>query len=682
MEQILYSSAEGRPTLDPSRLEALEGLAILDKKLSAPFERLVRIAQETIRVPVVLISLVDDHRQFFLSQVGLPDSWAAEGETPFSHSFCRHVVDLGEPLLVEDARSHSVLKDNLAIRDLGVIAYAGVPIASSEGHVLGAFSVIDTEPRSWTSSEVDLIKAFAAGASASLELLSEKEIAVRLAEELEESRVLVRQVTENMDDVLWLLDTETFRLIYVSENAAKMWDITAEEFIEDVSRFREKIHPADLPQLEVLFANAFKGQVSAAEYRIIRSDGSQRWLKTRFFPMFDDQGQQYRVVGSTEDFTQRREMEQQLLQAQKMQAVGQLAAGIAHDFNNLLAVILGGAEMLSEEVEGEDLQTISEAARRGAEIVAQLLTFSKQQQLAPETLDLNSVLQDMQPLIKQTVREDVELIFNLAPSLPPVRIDPGALDQVVVNLLVNAKEAMPTGGTVAVKTTSTQVDEYFSEMHGGIEPGLYACLTVSDTGRGMDEDVRSHAFEPYFTTKSAWESGGLGLSTVLGVIERSGGATSLYSEPGVGTTVKVYLPAATTTVKELPARAKDEPGKGEKLLVVEDNELMLRILMRMLESSGYSPVAARTGREAFDRVEREGPFDAVITDVVMPGMSGRDLMGRLQAAGYPGKIIFMSGYTSEILDRHGELPAEVHYLQKPFTRSEVLTVLSSALRGA
>lgn len=683
MEQILYESVEGRPTLDPARLEVLRRLAILTDEGSAPLDRLTAAAKEALNVPVVLLTLVDEERQFFKCQVGLPEPWATKRETPFTHSFCRHVVDLSEPLVIEDAREHPVLKANLAIPDLNVIAYAGVPLVTTDGFALGTFSVIDHQPRKWTEREIEILQAFAAGVMASLELHSEKQMAVAVSKELEESRALLQQVTENVNDVLWLVDTSSGKIIYITRNVEQVWGIKAERLLNDAGIWRERVHPEDLARVDSRFASALAGQPESIEFRVIRGDGAQRWLKTRLYPIRDEGGHQYRLVGTTEDFTEKRDVEQQLLQAQKMQAVGQLAAGIAHDFNNLLAVVLGSAELLKGVVPDSgqgDLRTVEEATRRGAEIVAQLLSFSKKQSFAPTTLNLNDVLHEMEPLMRQTLRENVDLLLDLDSKLPSIEIDPGALDQVVVNLLVNAREAMPKGGTVAVKTGATEVDVLFGEMHGGIRPGSYVCLTISDTGVGMDDSVRVRAFEPYFSTKAPWESGGLGLSTVAGVVDRSGGTISLYSEPGVGTTVKVFFPM--TTAPEAPdvvTPPTPKQGAGERLLVVEDNELMVKILMRMLESSNYVPVAARSGKEALDRVDASEPFAAVLTDVVMPGMSGRDLLGHLRSVGFKGEVIFMSGYTSEILDRHGVLPEEVHYLQKPFTRAEVLTVLTSAL---
>ena len=686
MEQILYESVEGRPTLDPARLEALQQLGILGDDVSTPLDHLTAAAKTALKVPIALLTLIDAERQFFKCQVGLPEPWATARQTPFTHSFCRHVVDLGEPLVIEDAREHPILRSNLAIKDLKVIAYAGVPLVTSDGFALGTFSVIDHQPRKWTEREIEILQAFGVGVMASLELHAEKQLAEATAKELEASRSLMQQVTENVNDVLWLLDTSTGKVIHITKNVEDVWGLKAEELLDDAGIWRERVHPDDLARVDSEFRTALAGEPTTIEFRIIRGDGAQRWLKTRLYPVVDADGHQYRLVGTTEDFTRRRDIEQQLLQAQKMQAVGQLAAGIAHDFNNLLAVILGSAELMRgvvpAEVEG-DLRAVEEATRRGAEIVAQLLSFSRKQAFSPTTLNLNDVLRDMEPLMKQTLLEDIELLLELDTKLPPIEIDPGALDQVVVNLLVNAREAMPKGGTVAVKTGVTDVDVLFGEMHGNIQPGSYVCLTISDTGRGMDESVRVRAFEPYFSTKTPWESGGLGLSTVAGVVERSGGTISLYSEPGVGTTVKVFFPTTkVTAAPDVVVEPATKQGAGEQLLVVEDNELMLKILMRMLESSNYVPIAARSGREALASLETHQPFAAVLTDVVMPGMSGRDLLGHLRGVGFQGEVIFMSGYTSEILDRHGVLPEEVHYLQKPFTRTEVLTVLSAALQKA
>ena len=686
MEQTLYSSVEGRPTLDPARLDALRRLAVLDTEASTPIDRLTAAAKEALKVPVALLSLIDEERQFFKCQIGLPEPWASKRETPFTHSFCRHVVDLGEPLLIEDAREHPVLKENLAIKDLNVIAYAGVPLVTSDGFALGTFSVIDHQPRRWTEREIEILQSFAVGVMASLELYSEKQKALAMAREVRESQTLVQQVTENVNDVLWLLEISTGRVIYITSNVEQVWGITADQLLNDPDAWRDRVHPEDISRVEAKFQAALAGESTSIEFRIIRGGGVQRWLETRLHPVLDEKGHQYRLVGTTEDITERKDLEQKLLQSQRMEAIGRLSAGIAHDFNNLLGVVLGSAEFLAQGEKdpqrAQDVKAIFDAAERGAEIVSQLLIFSKQQPFDPRNLDVNTIIQEMEPLYRRTLREDIDLILTLAPKLPPVRIDRGAFDQVLLNLLVNAREAMPRGGTVAIATKVTEVDQAFGQLHGGIESGTYVSVVVSDTGRGMEEAVSSRVFEPYFTTKPRWESGGLGLSTVLGIIQRVGGALSLYSEPGIGTTFKIYLPSSESDAPSRQLPSSGESGAGQKVLVVEDNEVMLKVVVRLLEASNYEVVFASNGKEALTRLAEAGPFDAVLTDVVMPGMSGRELMGHLRSKGFEGQLIFMSGYTSEILDRHGVLPDEVHYLQKPFTKAELLNVLSQALPKA
>jgi len=376
-----------------------------------------------------------------------------------------------------------------------------------------------------------------------------------------------------------------------------------------------------------------------------------------------------------EDITEHKLLEAQLRQAQKMEAVGRLAGGIAHDFNNLLTAILGSADLLLDTLspdapEREDLDEIRKAAKRAADLTRQLLAFSRQQLLAPQVLDVNALLTNLEKLLRRLIGEHIELRTALAPNVGAVQADPGQLEQVIVNLAVNARDAMPQGGQLTIETANAELDEAYAAEHFPARPGSYVLLAVTDTGTGMDAQTKSHIFEPFFTTKEKGKGTGLGLATVYGIVKQSDGYIWVYSEPGHGTSFKIYLPR----VAEAPGPAR--PGfelsasvrGSETVFVVEDDEMVRALIRRMLETRGYTVLLAPHGDEALQLLERHpGRVDLLMTDVVMPGMSGRDLADRV-AERRPGiKVLYLSGYTDDAIVRHGVLEPGIAFLQKPFS---------------
>ena len=376
-----------------------------------------------------------------------------------------------------------------------------------------------------------------------------------------------------------------------------------------------------------------------------------------------------------EDITERKLLEAQFRQAQKMEAVGRLAGGIAHDFNNLLTAILGSAELLldtlaPEAPEREDLEEIRKAAKRAGELTRQLLAFSRQQVLAPQVLDLNVLVANMEKLLRRLIGEDIELRTALARDLEAVKADSSQLEQVIVNLAVNSRDAMPQGGRLTIETANVELDQAYAEQHFPAQPGSYVLLAVSDTGTGMDAATMSRIFEPFFTTKETGKGTGLGLATVYGVVKQSGGYIWVYSEPGQGTSFKVYLPRVTEAPQPAPAaptRAAALMG-SETVLLVEDDEMVRNLARRMLEARGYTVLSASRGEDALGVVERhDGPIDLLVTDVVMPGMSGRSVAQRLLGLRPGLKVLYLSGYTDDAIVRHGMLEPGIAFLQKPFS---------------
>ncbi|HVY37183.1 MAG TPA: ATP-binding protein [Polyangia bacterium] len=370
-----------------------------------------------------------------------------------------------------------------------------------------------------------------------------------------------------------------------------------------------------------------------------------------------------------------RKSEEQLRQSQKLEALGRLAGGIAHDFNNLLSVILSCAEIVSADLKpgdpaGIELQEIKKAGGRAAELTRQMLAFSRQQVLDLRIVDLNEVVAGVNKMLARVLGEDVELKALLAPRLANVRADPGQIEQVLMNLVVNARDAMPSGGKLTIETSNVELDAAYAREHLGVPPGRYVMLAVSDTGTGMDRNTQARIFEPFFTTKDLGRGTGLGLSTVFGIVKQIEGHIWVYSEPGAGTTFKIYLPQADGKVAAPPAAGPPAPDlRGtETILLVEDEEQVRAVAVGILKKAGYHVLEARTPGEALLASE-EHPVEIhlLVTDVVMPKMNGRQLADRIAAMRPAIKTIFMSGYTDNVILHHGVLDAGVAFLQKPFT---------------
>jgi signal transduction histidine kinase/ActR/RegA family two-component response regulator len=369
-----------------------------------------------------------------------------------------------------------------------------------------------------------------------------------------------------------------------------------------------------------------------------------------------------------------RESQEQLLQSQKLEAVGQLAGGVAHDFNNLLTVIGGYSEMLLKGAAPEDpsrqkILEIRKAAERAASLTRQLLAFSRKQVLQPKVLDLNSVVPDMGKMLRRMIGEDIELRTVLQPDLGNVKADPGQMEQVVMNLVVNARDAMRSGGTLTIETANAYLDETYARHHVAVVPGPYVMLAVSDTGTGMDEVTQQRIFEPFFTTKTLGKGTGLGLSTVYGIVKQSGGSIWAYSEVGKGTIFKVYLPRVDERAEEYKhvATLTDLPKGTETILLAEDAEMVRNLAKEVLETSGYRVLEATTGKAALRIAhQNQEQIHLLLTDVVMPEMSGRELANQLVLLHPEMRVLYMSGYTEDTIVHHGVLEEGINFIQKPF----------------
>jgi PAS domain S-box-containing protein len=471
----------------------------------------------------------------------------------------------------------------------------------------------------------------------------------------------------------WEDDYEADRISW-SEEGSAILGLPPGELSLGWADFLGLIHPDDRAAIDAARRQVAGGCEPArhAAVRLVRPGGEVRHLEVVAAAVRDEAGRVARAVGAAQDVTDRRRLEEQFRQAQKMQAVGQLAGGVAHDFNNLLTVISGYSDILlpllpPADPRWEMVAAIREAGERGAGLTRQLLAFSRQAVLEPKVLDLNDLVRENEKLLRRLIGEDVELATALAPDLDPVKVDPGQIGQVLMNLAVNARDAMLTGGRLTIQTGRVVLDAAAAAAAGG-KPGRYALLTVADTGLGMTPEVRAHVFEPFFTTKGPGKGTGLGLATVHGVVEQTGGFISVASEPGRGAAFRLYFPAAAG-----PA-ARSSPGGGpltrgtETVLLAEDEDAVRALVRTVLRQAGYTVLDAARGPDALRLAAvHPGPIHLLVTDVVMPGMGGRELVEQLGRLRPEVRVLYLSGYTDDAVVRHGVLRAEVAFLQKPFT---------------
>jgi len=437
--------------------------------------------------------------------------------------------------------------------------------------------------------------------------------------------------------------------------------------------------------------NAYResGCLESCELRWKRKDGRSITVRLSGNVFKNEQGDTLGFEMIAEDVSERRALEEQLRQSQKMEAVGRLAGGIAHDFNNLLTVMKGYSELMLDELDAADplrteVDEVKKAADRAAALTRQLLAFSRQQVLAPKVLDLNSVVGNMDKLLRRLLGEDIDLFTVLEPGLARVKADPGQVEQVIMNLAVNARDAMPNGGKLTIETANVDLDENYIRDHASVKPGAYVMVAVTDTGSGMTDKVKSRIFEPFFTTKEIGKGTGLGLSTVYGIIKQSGGYIWVYSEVGIGSTFKAYLPAVDAPA-ELPAGTTQQPARrgSETVLLVEDEDGVRALMRQVLHKHGYNVLESRHGGEAFLMCERHsGKIDLLLTDVVLEQMSGRELAERLIKVRPEMKVLYVSGYADDAIVHHGVLNAGVAFLQKPFTTEALARKIRYVLDGS
>jgi two-component system cell cycle sensor histidine kinase/response regulator CckA len=506
------------------------------------------------------------------------------------------------------------------------------------------------------------------------------------AAELATERRFQRLIEAALDIITVLGPDGTFR--YQSPALERVLGFRPEE-LTGRSVF-ELIHPDDRGRERKAFDLGLSGSgvLRTSECRFRHKDGSWRVLEV-VGRVIQDEKEGPSAVLNVRDITERKGLEEQLLQSQKMEAIGRLAGGIAHDFNNLLFVILGYAEALEKRgggtAPGDEIAEIRKAAERAAALTRQLLAFSRRQVFERRTINVNTLLCDLDKMLRRLIGEDVSLTTLLDPNLGSVRADAGQIEQVIVNLAVNARDAMPDGGKLTIETRCVELDHEYARDHLSVRPGRYVMVAVSDTGTGMDDETKSKIFEPFFTTKEQGKGTGLGLATVYGIVKQSGGSIWFYSEPGRGTSFKVYLPEVAGLVAGSGREtAALPPERGsETILLTEDEEAVRTLTRKMLAHCGYTILEAASPHQALEIARRhEQPIDLLLTDVVMPEMGGSDLAARLQALRPETRVLYMSGYTDDVIVRHGVLEQGCVFLQKPFTAHALSRKVREALSAA
>ncbi len=505
------------------------------------------------------------------------------------------------------------------------------------------------------------------------ELNTAQEELARYAASLEQR---LTSVLESVPDVLYSVHPALTERYYISPACSAVLGYSPQELEADPRLWVRSTHPDDQQRYATILEQVVRtGHRATVEYRIQHREGSIRWIRETVVPITGDGGTVVRLDGIARDITEERRLEEQFRQAQKMEAVGQLAAGVAHDFNNLLTVITSYSDLLLGDLEStdprrEDLEEIRKATMGAAGLTRQLLAFSRQQVLEPKVLDLNAIVSGAGNMLQRLIGEDIRLVTVLAPDLGAVKADPGQLEQVILNLAVNARDAMPEGGKITVETANAELDAAYAAEHIPVGPGAYVLFSVSDTGVGMEEETKRRIFEPFFTTKEKGKGTGLGLATVYGIVKQSGGFVWVYSEPGHGTTFKIYLPRVNEKAEVVPRGTALPPSvRGtETVLLAEDAGPLRTVVRQILKRNGYTVLEAPDGKSALDKAaEHAGPIHLLLTDVIMPEMSGRQLAERLRARRPELKVLFVSGYTDNAIVRHGILEPGIAFLQKPFS---------------
>ncbi|HET9742880.1 MAG TPA: PAS domain S-box protein [Terriglobales bacterium] len=644
------------------------------------YRALHSIVGELMYARNLYIGLVDDSGEFLQFAYFVDQQDEPPDARRLGRGLTEYVLRTGKPLLADFAKIQE-LETAGEIEPLGpdCIDWLGAPLRSGS-RVFGVIAVQSYDPAILHSEgDKEILNYVSQHISVAI-MRKRQEEALRVSE------VRYRSLVESAVYGMYRSSVDG-RFLDVNPALVKMLGYDSAEELLAVSMGRDIYVDAE-ERAKVIASHRQSGKLETLELRWKKKDGHPITVRLSGTPFRNDKGETLGFEMIAEDVSERRALEDQLRQSQKMEAVGRLAGGIAHDFNNLLTVIKGYSELVLDELRSTDplrgeVDEIKKAADRAAALTRQLLAFSRQQVLAPKVLDLNSVVVNMDKLLHRLLGEDIALCTVLGEGLGRVKVDPGQVEQVVMNLAVNARDAMPQGGKLTVETANVDLDESYAREHVSVKAGSYVMIAVTDTGTGMSEKVKARIFEPFFTTKEVGKGTGLGLSTVYGIVKQSGGYVWVYSELGIGSTFKVYLPRVDAAL-EASARQTRAPARHgtETILLVEDEDGVRALMRQVLHRHGYNVLEARNGGEALLLCEKtEGKIDLLLTDVVLEQMSGRELAERLAKIRPDMKVLYASGYADDAIVHHGVLTQGVAFLQKPFTTESLARKVRYVLDG-
>jgi len=725
-----------KPADDAARLETLRSYGVLGTPPEQAFDDLTLLASQICQTPIALVTLVDEESQWFKSVVGLDITG-----TPRDFAFCAHaILSPAEVLEVPDATADARFADNPFVTgEPHIRYYAGAPLVVGNGQPLGSLCVIDRKPKLLKAEQLTALRALSRLVVAQLELRrqsqelteevakrnrveellrhhvdelsSAKAEADRLLALAEKSRLALlsvledekqsgqnlriseerfRQLAENINEVFWITDPAQHQILYISPAYEKIWGRSCESLYQCPETWLEAIHPDDRARVQrAAVLNQTPGAYDE-EYRILRPDKTERWVHDRAFPIRNAAGEVYRIVGTAEDITEHRQLEAQFRHAQKMEAVGQLAGGVAHDFNNILAVIQMQSDLMRFDdtltvEQKESVDEITTAAGRATNLTRQLLLFSRHEKIQPQDLDLGESISNMTKMLRRILGEDILMHFKFASQPLLIHADPGMVDQVVMNLAINSRDAMPNGGDLFIETTTVELDELAARQSPRARPGSFVCLTMTDTGSGIPDEILPRIFEPFFTTKGVGKGTGLGLATVFGIVAQHHGWVDVFSEVGQGTTFRIFFPrltGASSRQESVKSVLHSALQGDEMILLVEDDAALRQAFKKALTQLGYQVVEAGDAADA-DALwnQYRDQIRLLLTDLVMPGrMNGKEFAQRLLAESSELKVIYMSGYSPDITLSDLHLGEGVCFLAKPFDTFTLAQTIRAALQ--
>jgi PAS domain S-box-containing protein len=656
-------------------------LAVTAKDRHAFFARSTAIMVEGLGVEFgALLELMPDNTNLVMrAGVGWPDALVGKAVAQRDlHSQAGYALISREPVVVTNLDEETRFEPAALMHEQNLVSGMSVVIRGPD-RPFGVLSAHTRRSQRFPAQDISFLQAIANVISASL-LRTRSELA------LAESERRARHFFESMNAVPYCFDVDAQRYTYVGPQSMRLLGISQEEW-GTVGWWQEHMHPEDSATMDALEqVMTRRGQDYVLEYRMIAAQDRIVWIRDIVHIEIDEHGHKI-LYGMAIDITESKEKERQLNEAQRLQAIGQLTGGIAHDFNNLLAVILGTSELMEERSKSDPalrrtVEQIAAAAERGAALTQRLLAFSRRQALRPSETDLNGLVRDLQPLLEGTLGEKIAIESRLAPDLARTLIDPNQVESALLNLAINARDAMPEGGRLTIETRNTVIQPGDSIRSDSMQPGAYVVLSVTDTGVGMTQEVRARAFEPFFTTKDVGKGSGLGLSTIYGFARQSAGHVSIDSELGKGTAVHIYLPQFSE-VGSVEAKPSDTgvPKGDETVLIVEDDPSVRRVVAGMVASLGYETHEASDGADALQRLERNGRFDLVLTDVVMPGeIGGRELAQTVIRRWPHTRVLLTSGYAGKEADLGGQVDECTHVLAKPYRKIELARKIREVLQ--